>query len=291
MNTRQAAAVKALQILSYDVHILEWTKAQLAHFDTAVPVAYVLYEKIMSFNPDDPEWVNRDRLILSPEYDSTLLRGLQYFNHFAITIHDLKHLAENQNQQNGQHVEGSKLSTAVHSAISAKKKALQFNRPNYQILSHYTYALVNLLDLVKTDSLSAIELVGQEHLKHLVVACIASRDQRMRQSLERLLKSAEWDIYHVGRSALTLIHIQKVIEKAKSSGHPAIIFFETGEQCSIKRAGWPYRPFVFPTAVYATFDQAVDAKATQHRRWKMMMKNCRAAYPLEYHSLSRKHSD
>ena len=81
MSNQNMEAVTALKMLSSDMI----NRAQSGHPGIALdaaPMAYTLYEKVMNFNPEDPQWMNRDRFVLSSGHASALLYSLLYFNHF-----------------------------------------------------------------------------------------------------------------------------------------------------------------------------------------------------------------
>ena len=89
MSNQNMEAVTALKMLSSDMI----NRAQSGHPGIALdaaPMAYTLYEKVMNFNPEDPQWMNRDRFVLSSGHASALLYSLLYFNHFDLSIDDLK---------------------------------------------------------------------------------------------------------------------------------------------------------------------------------------------------------
>lgn len=81
--------VNALRFLSIDM--IE--KAKSGHPGLpidAAPMAYVLWEKMMNFNPKDPKWLNRDRFVLSAGHGSALLYSLLHFNKFSVSMDDIK---------------------------------------------------------------------------------------------------------------------------------------------------------------------------------------------------------
>lgn len=90
MQENEMQAVNALRFLSVDM-IEEANSGHPGVSDDAVPMAYALWEKVMNFNPKDPKWLNRDRFVLSAGHGSTLLYSLLYFNHYGLTMDDLRH--------------------------------------------------------------------------------------------------------------------------------------------------------------------------------------------------------
>lgn len=93
MNNEEMQAVNALRFLSTDMI----QRANSGHPGVAIdasPMAYGLWEKVMNFNPEKPNWLNRDRFILSAGHGSALLYSLLYFNHFGLTVTDLKSFSQ-----------------------------------------------------------------------------------------------------------------------------------------------------------------------------------------------------
>ena len=84
METNEMKAVNALRILSVDMI----QKANSGHPGVAIdaaPMAFALWEKVMHFNPNYANWINRDRFVLSAGHGSSLLYSLLYFNGFGLT--------------------------------------------------------------------------------------------------------------------------------------------------------------------------------------------------------------
>lgn len=82
-------AVNAIRFLSVDM--IE--KAKSGHPGLpidAAPMAYVLWEKFMNFNPKEPRWINRDRFVLSAGHGSAMLYSLLHLNCFNLPIDELK---------------------------------------------------------------------------------------------------------------------------------------------------------------------------------------------------------
>ena len=82
-------AVNALRFMSIDM--IEAAKS--GHPGSPIgmaPMAYVLWEKFLNFNPQDDKWLNRDRFVLSGGHCSALLYSLLHFNGFEVSLADIK---------------------------------------------------------------------------------------------------------------------------------------------------------------------------------------------------------
>jgi transketolase len=142
----------------------------------AASFAYVLWDRFLKHNPRNPHWLNRDRFILSAGHASMLLYGLLYMTGYDISMEDIKAFRQWQSKTPG-HPEygltpgvevtsgplGQGFANGVGMAIAERFLARNFNRPGFDIVDHYTYALVSDGDLQEGISYEAASLAG--HLK------------------------------------------------------------------------------------------------------------------------------
>ena len=325
-------AVNALRMLSSDMI----NRAQSGHPGIALdaaPMAYTLYEKIMNFNPDDPQWMNRDRFVLSSGHASALLYSLLFFNHFDLSIDDLKDFRQLGSKTPGHPEYGvtdgvdattgplsQGIAMAVGMAMAEKHLAALYNKPGYPVIDHYTYTLLGDGDLMEGLSEEAINIAGQHQLNKLVVL-YDSNDVTLdgplsystHENVQDRFEAAGWDYQLVEDGDNDLEGIQAALENAKASDKPSIIEVKTTIGVGTKEAGtnqihgaaltdeqvqelrdyydWSYAPFTFPAEVYATFDQAVNAKADVYNQWQLMMNDYRKTYPMEYRQLFSNYLD
>ena len=144
--------------------------------------ATVLWTKIMKYNPDDPQWINRDRFILSAGHGSMLIYSMLHLSGYDVTIDDLKSFRQWDSRTPG-HPEYGKLpgietttgplgqgfSNGVGMAIAAKMTAVRFNRENYQLFgTHKVYGIVSDGDLMEGVSAEAASLAGHLGLGNLI---------------------------------------------------------------------------------------------------------------------------
>ena len=108
--------------------------------------AFVLWNRFLKFNPNDPKWVGRDRFILSPGHGSMLLYSLLHLSGFPVSIDDLRNFRQWDSKTPG-HPEygclpgvetttgplGQGFSTGVGMAIAAKMTAERFNREGFEL--------------------------------------------------------------------------------------------------------------------------------------------------------------
>lgn len=142
----------------------------------AAPMAYVLWQRHLRFNPLDPAWPDRDRFVLSAGHGSMLQYALLHLAGFDLTLDDLRSFRQWGSRTPG-HPEylrtpgveattgplGQGTAVAVGMAIAERVLAKRFNRPGHTVVDHFTYALVSDGDLMEGISAEAASLAG--HLK------------------------------------------------------------------------------------------------------------------------------
>ena len=167
INTVRTLAMDAVQ------------QAESGHPGTAMalaPLAYVLWQRHMRYNPANPHWVDRDRFVLSCGHACMLLYGALYLSGYDLTLDEIKQFRQWGTRTPG-HSEhgvtpgveattgplGQGTGNAVGMAIAEAQLAAQFNRPGHAIVDHYTYFLASDGDLMEGISHEACSLAG--HLK------------------------------------------------------------------------------------------------------------------------------
>jgi transketolase len=142
----------------------------------AAPMAYVLWTKIMKYNPKNPAWYNRDRFILSAGHGSALLYSILNLTGYEFPLDQIKHFRQFGSWTPGHpergHAPGVEVTTGplgqgfangVGMAIAEAYLAARYNRPGHEIINHYTYSIVSDGDLMEGVASEAASLAG--HLK------------------------------------------------------------------------------------------------------------------------------
>ena len=115
-------------------------------------IAEVLWNDYLKHNPNNPDWADRDRFVLSNGHGSMLLYSLLHLSGYALSIDDLKNFRQMGSKTPG-HPEygyapgvetttgplGQGLANAVGMAMAEKTLAAQFNKPGHNIVDHHTY--------------------------------------------------------------------------------------------------------------------------------------------------------
>ena len=142
----------------------------------AAPMAYTLYSRHLKHNPSNPEWADRDRFVLSAGHGSALLYSMLHLSGYDLSMDDIKNFRQWESKTPG-HPEapmtpgveattgplGQGSANAVGMAISERALAARYNKPGFEIVNHFTYALVSDGDLMEGISAEAASLAG--HLK------------------------------------------------------------------------------------------------------------------------------
>lgn len=177
----QQKAINSIRMLSMD----QINKANSGHPGIALgaaPMAFTLFSEIMNVSPKEPNWINRDRFVLSAGHGSAMLYSLLHLSGYKLTIEDLKNFRQLRSKTAGhpeyRHVPGvdattgplgQGISNSVGMAIAESFLAAKFNKEGFPIFDHYTYALVGDGDLQEGVAQEAISLAGRLKLGKLIV--------------------------------------------------------------------------------------------------------------------------
>ena len=148
----------------------------------AAPIAYELWAHNMKHNPKNPKWINRDRFILSAGHGSALLYSLLHVFGYGLTLDDLKSFRQDGSLTPG-HPEfghtvgveattgplGAGMSFAVGMAMAEAHLAAKFNKPDFPVVDHYTFALGGDGCLMEGISSEAFSLAGTLGLSKLII--------------------------------------------------------------------------------------------------------------------------
>lgn len=154
----------------------------------AATMAYVLWTRHLRCDPANPEWINRDRFVLSAGHGSMLLYSLLFLSGYGLTLDDLEHFRRWGSRTPG-HPEwgvtpgvevttgplGQGFGNAVGMAITERWLAATFNRPGQAIIDHRTYVIASDGDLMEGVSSEAASLAGDLRLGRLIVLYDANR--------------------------------------------------------------------------------------------------------------------
>ena len=144
-------------------------------------IAEVLWRSHLNHNPKNPDWVDRDRFILSNGHGSMLLYSLLHLAGYDLPIEELKNFRQLHSKTPG-HPEygyapgietttgplGQGITNAVGMAMAERALAEQFNKEDHKIVDHYTYAFMGDGCLMEGISHEACSLAGTLGLGKLI---------------------------------------------------------------------------------------------------------------------------
>ena len=213
----------------------------------AAPMAYALFTKQMRITPEAPNWLNRDRFVLSAGHGSMLLYALLHLTGYEDTsMEELKAFRQWGSKTPG-HPEfghtagvdatsgplGQGISTAVGFALAERFLAAKYNKEGFPIFDHYTYAIAGDGDFMEGVSAEAASFAGHQKLDKLIVLydsnniCLDGElDDAMTENVRARYEAYGWYTALV-EDGTDVEAINIAIEAAKTSGKPSLIEVKT----------------------------------------------------------------
>ena len=204
--------------------------------------AFVLWTRFLKHNPENPEWADRDRFVLSAGHGSMLLYSLLYLTGYDLSLEELKQFRQLDSRTPG-HPEygltpgvetttgplGQGFATGVGMAIAEQFLASQYNRPNFPLFDHYTYGIVSDGDLMEGISHEAASLAGHLKLGNLIylyddneISIEGSTDLTFTEDVAERFRAYDWYVQDV--DAYDLEAVDVAIQNAHAeTDHPSLI--------------------------------------------------------------------
>ncbi|MGL4818599.1 MAG: transketolase [Bacilli bacterium] len=290
----------------------------------AAPMAYALWSRVMNQSPANPKWMNRDRFVLSAGHGSMLLYSLLHLSGYNLSIEDLKQFRQWDSKTPGHpeygHTEGVEATTgplgqgismAVGMAMAETHLAAKYNRPDFDVVSHFTYAICGDGDLMEGVSAEASSLAGHLKLGRLVVlydsndiSLDGELNMSFSESIEKRYEAYGWQYIRVedgndvdaieaalkeAQSDLerpTLIEVRTTIgygspNKAGSADSHGAPLGKDEIGLTKKHYEWHFEnDFHVPEEVYAHYNETVKARGAQaEEAWSTLWAAYSAAHP------------
>ncbi|HBC47638.1 MAG TPA: transketolase [candidate division Zixibacteria bacterium] len=213
----------------------------------AAPMAYLLYTKIMNYNPKQPGWFNRDRFILSAGHGSAMLYSILHLTGYDLPLEELKRFRQWGSKTPG-HPEygltpgvevttgplGQGFANGVGMAIAERFLAAHFNKPDFPVIDHFIYSIVSDGDLMEGVSAEAASLAGHLRLSKLVylydnnkITIDGSTKISFTEDVGKRFEAYGWHTEHV-LDANNLEELEAAIHKAKGNGEkPSLIIVDS----------------------------------------------------------------
>ncbi len=256
MRTIDKTTISAIRLLSAE----GIQKANSGHPGLpmgAAPMAYELWAKQMKHNPSDPNWINRDRFILSAGHGSMLLYSLLHLFGYGLTIEDLKEFRQWDSKTPG-HPEyghtagvdtttgplGAGFATGIGMAMAEANLAANFNKDGFKIVDHYTYAIVGDGCMMEGITSEAASLAGTLKLGKFIalydsnkITIEGSTDIAFTEDVAKRYEAYDWQVITV-QDGNDCDAIGKAIEESKTDlDRPSLIIVKTqiGYGCPAKQ--------------------------------------------------------
>ena len=289
----------------------------------AAPMAYVLWTKLLRHNPNNRKWPDRDRFILSAGHGSALLYSLLHLTGYDLPIEELKQFRQWGSKTPG-HPEyretpgvecttgplGQGFGNGVGLAIAERFLAARFNRPGYEIVDHYTYAIVSDGDLMEGVASEAASLAGHLRLGKLIylydnnqITLAGEIRLNFTEDVCKRFEAYGWHVQSV-EDGNNLEAISKAIMLAQNEAtRPSLISVRThigygsphkqdtfgvhgsplGPEevmATKKNLGWPLEPmFYIPDEALAHFRKALNRGNELEGEWKVKLESYGKIYP------------
>ena len=312
-DTTDQIAVNAIRTLSID----QVEAANSGHPGLpmgAAPMAYALWADHLNINPKNSTWFNRDRFILSAGHGSAMLYSLLHLAGFNVTLDDLKNFRQLGKEMPG-HPEvhevdgveattgplGQGIANAVGMAMAEAHLAATYNRDDFNVVDHYTYALVGDGDLQEGISHEAASLAGHLKLGKLItlfdsndIQLDGPTNKAFSDDTQKRFEAYGWD-YVVVEDGNNIEDISKAIENAKKvTDKPSMIEIRTEIGFGAENAGtaavhgaplgpdgtkfaktsykWDGEDFFVPEEVYDRFEEKIATKgANKETEWNELL--------------------
>ena len=314
--------INALRFLSID----QVNKAASGHPGApmgAAVIAYVLFKNIMNHNPDNPNFINRDRFILSIGHASALLYSVLHLSGYKFSVEDLKNFRQLGSITPG-HPErdidlgievttgplGQGFANGVGMAISEKMMAQKYSK----LINHFIYGIVGDGDLQEGISSESASLAGTLGLGKLIyiydsngISIDGSNDLAFTENVAERFKSYNWHVIE-NINGNDIKSIQNAIEISKNElSKPSLIIADTTigfgspnkagsesahgeplgeEETNLTRdnLGWDYGEFEVPEDVVKHMKQIITKGNILEKNWEKDAENFKSENPDQYNN-------
>ena len=289
----------------------------------AASMAYVLWTHFLKHNPANPGWVDRDRFVLSAGHGSMLLYALLYVTGYDVSLDEIERFRQWGSITPG-HPErgltpgvevttgplGQGFGNGVGMAMAEAHLAARYNRADFDIIDHFTYAIVSDGDLMEGVASEAASLAGHLKLGRLIclyddnrVTLSAASDITFTEDRARRFDAYGWHVQSID-DGNDVRAIDEALTAARAeSTRPSLILVRThlgygspnkqdtfeahgsplGKdevRLTKRNLGWPEDPpFVIPEAALRHFRRAVEQGARAEAAWNSRYSAYARAFP------------
>lgn len=295
----------------------------------SAPAMYTLFTKELKIFPKESDWFNRDRFVLASGHASSLLYSLLHLSGFDLTMDDLKAFRQWKSRTPG-HPEiemtdgvdassgplGQGIPMAIGMAMAERFLAKRYNKDDFEVVNHFTYALCGDGDMQEGVTYEAASLAGHLALGKLVVLYDSNHvtldgplDYSFSEDVKKRFEAMNWQVLSV-QDGNDTVAILKAIKKAKKEQFkPTLIIVDTvigygsanqgtskvhgsplgkedGKNAKVSY-GFDHEDFFVPEDVYEDFQKNVFNRGKRaFNKWKKMMREYKKTYPELYKELA-----
>ncbi|XP_019189127.1 PREDICTED: transketolase, chloroplastic-like [Ipomoea nil] len=290
------------------------------------PMGHILYDEVMRYNPKNPYWFNRDRFVLSAGHGCMLQYALLHLAGYdAVREDDLKNFRQWGSRTPG-HPEnfetpgvevttgplGQGIANAVGLALAEKHLAARFNKPDSEIVDHYTYVILGDGCQMEGISNEACSIAGHWGLGKLIafyddnhISIDGDTEIAFTEDVGARFEALGWHVIWVKNGNTGYDEIRAAIKEAKAvKDKPTMIKVTTTigfgspnkansysvhgsalgakeVEATRKNLGWPYEPFHVPDDVKSHWSRHVPEGAAIEAEWNSKFSEYEKKYPEE----------
>jgi len=289
----------------------------------AAAMVYVLWDRFMKHNPQDPHWVDRDRFILSAGHASAMLYSLLYLTGYDLPLEEIKQFRQWGSKTPG-HPEyglapgvevttgplGQGFANGVGMAIAERWLAEHYNRPENEIINHYTYVICSDGDMMEGVSSEAASMAGKLKLGKMIylyddnnVSIEGSTDITFTEDVAKRFESYDWQVID-NIDGMDIASVDSAISAARAEkDRPSLVICKTvigygspnkagsgaahgeplGEEevtLAKKQLGWNYKEtFTIPPEALKHFRKAMEKGSRLQDEWQARLESYKKTCP------------
>jgi len=211
------------------------------------PLAFMLYDDFLKFNPKNPHWLNRDRLVLSAGHASMLLYSVLHIMGFDVTLEDIKNFRQLDSKTPG-HPEygvtpgvemttgplGQGAATSVGMAIAEKWLESYFNRPDNEIIDYRVYAIVSDGCIMEGITAEAASLAGHLGLNNLIwiydnnhITIEGSTELAFSEKVAERFRAYNWNVEHITDANYLLMIQSYLLNAIDEDEKPSLVILDS----------------------------------------------------------------
>jgi transketolase len=248
MQAVQAVSIEELTINTIRTLAMDAVqKANSGHPGTPMalaPLAYVLWKDFLRFDPKNPQWINRDRFVLSNGHASMLQYAMLYLTGYGLTLDDIKQFRQLGSKTPG-HPEskltpgietttgplGQGIMNAIGLAMAEAHLAAIYNQPGFNLIDHYTYVFCSDGDFMEGASHEAASCAGHLGLHKLIavyddnhISIEGKTALTLSDNTSKRFESYNWHVQDLGEKANDLEALRQAFRKAQQEkSRPSLI--------------------------------------------------------------------